>query len=150
MLVPSSERTRGAEGGFEETQQGFPRILRRADRFIGQDEFAQIPIETRRAGGHRLPIEPGGRRIGVGIEAWLCDPASTGPETGGADFVTKGLSRDAVGKIRNAAGVERRTLTRKARDRQIKASPEQMDGADLAQKGGAEFADPASIRTSAR
>src|SRR4051794_30597099 len=75
-------------------------------------------------------------RLGVcvGVEGGLRERGAAGPEPTAAALVRVGLLHHVVGAVWRAAGVERRAPPREAGTRQVKAPPEEVHRARLAQE----------------
>src|SRR5207302_6500646 len=76
------------------------------------------------------------RRLRIGIDV-ICGPpvaAVAGPKAAAADLVRIGLPHDPTPDIRSISCGRRRATTRKAGDRQIETTPEEMHRTDLSEK----------------
>lgn len=124
---------------LQELEQRLVRVCGQPHRVVGQDEFAQCLAEECSLGSHRHAAIARGFRVGVGIECGIIDRAAARPEAGAADLVRIGLVRHRVGQMRHAAGMLRCPAAGEARHRKIKAAPEEMHRARLAEKAGPEL-----------
>src|SRR5204862_4207946 len=100
-------------------------------------EFLKICIE--RSAGHDWPVAKANWfGIGVGIEGRAWEGLIAWREPGAAYLVRIGFARHLVGQSGHAARMGRSRAPGEPRDREVKAAPEEMDRARLADKSAAE------------
>src|SRR5262249_22626122 len=83
---------------------------------------------------HGLAGEPGGLWRRVGIEGRIGNIARARPEAGADYFVRIGFAGDWISAVPSGS-----RLSRKAGDRKVETSPEEMNGAALPYKAGTEL-----------
>src|SRR6266853_5112860 len=101
-----------------------------------QQKFAQLLMIESGLRTHFLPGKARRRGRSIAIERGVCDVAAAGPPAGADDFMRISFLHDlAQDRIRIVA--RRRGPSGEARDRQIKAAPEEMCRAGFADKARA-------------
>src|SRR5439155_13042739 len=73
-----------------------------------------------------------------GVERRLLDRSAPGPPADADAFVRVGFARDAVGEVRDPAGMERRRATREAGAGEIEGPPPEVHRTRLAEESPAE------------
>src|SRR5688572_2811048 len=117
-------------------------IGRRTHGLVGKDELAELGVELR-AFAHRALAETARLRVCVRVERRSRVNLAAGPEARAADLMRIRLARNTVGQPRRAAGVARRLPTRKTRNREIEAAPEEVHRARLTEEAGSELLEDA-------
>ena len=103
---------------------------------VKQDEFPKFRLEI---AGRYWPIAEACRfGIGIRVKDSLRESVIAGPEPGAAYFVRIGFAHDRIGQSGHAAGMERSPPSGETSYCEIKAAPEEVDRAYLAQKAAAE------------
>src|ERR1700733_8475698 len=129
--IPLGQRGTRFVCAFEETEQRLVRRRLLAQIFIKIDELAEGVVVAGLGRLDRCGLETFGRRSGITIKPGLAEASVAGPEAGADHFMRVGLAGDFVRSLARRGG-----SSGKARDRQVKATPEEMNRADLAHKPG--------------
>ena len=85
-------------------EQEFARLRGFTHHVVGQDEFADILGIERVWRANRRLREPGGLRVGVGVERRAAEAAIARPEPAAADLVRIGFAIDEIRNVRVARG----------------------------------------------
>src|SRR5262249_8482611 len=117
---------------LQEFEQRLIRRPRLANNVVRQNELSKIGAVEGGGWRDRCLREPGGFRVGVGIEHRIGHWAPARPEAATADFVRGGFAHDCVGEMRHATRMWWSGSTGESRDREVGCSPEKMHGARLA------------------
>src|SRR5919201_1343890 len=124
--VPAGETRPSLVGRLEKRKQRFSWPPRPANGFVGEDGEGAAPRGNPLAERQRLGAEAVRLGRGVGVEVGVRDVVVPRPEAEGDDLVRVRLLLDGVVLDRDAG------LPREARDGEVEAVPEEMDGARLA------------------
>src|SRR6266436_5201981 len=115
----------GGVGALQELENSVPRRRGPAGCLVRQNELVEFGAIGCAIGANACIRQPRRLSVGVGMEDGLAKAAIARPEATAADFMRIGFASYTVGDgWRPRMG--RRTATGKARDRHIKAAPEEM------------------------
>src|SRR5919202_3260371 len=135
--IPPGQVRRCRIGALEESQERPLRLSGPAHGLVGQDELAEPGVVVRRIRADRRLLEAVRLRVDVGVEGGLAERHArivriAGPEAAGHVLLILRELEEARHPLRERGGPPREACVA-----QIKRAPEELDGAALADEGGA-------------
>src|SRR5262249_2965112 len=123
FAVPVSKICRHRVGGLREVQKHLPGILGFSDLVVHQDKALGRRVIKCLARQDRSVSKSFGLGRSIAVVGRAVDVSASRPEAQADHLMRVSLARDQIGSWTLG-----RTAARKARDRQIKASPEKLNG----------------------